>query len=341
MVRSITLASVLVILTAAVLPAGAVTGQRDLRYPRSLAAIGDSWTGPYVASDSWATGTNRTVDSQYLRILARNPSIRRHAYNLAEAHAATGPDMSDLAFQAAAAITRHVDYIEIALGENDACRGTPLSLFTREYKAGLTHLTRALPNAHVFVLSIENVANQWRAINADPAGHKTLAYGSTLDCSLDKSATPSQLTTVAKKIAAYNDILRRICVATRHCRYDNGAVYRMRFTASDFDPIQLQELSPTGQRALSAVAWRAGYHFTPPLAAAAGTQAPRVQRPFPNTRPDDHRRRPAALGCASVRQCHPSRSGFCKCRAFRGATNLNRVVGIGAWRVQCRRRCSV
>ena len=131
-----------------------------LPYPSSLAAIGDSWTGPFAAADSWATGTNKAIDSQYLRILAHNPAIRSHAYNFAEAHAVTGPEMSDLAFQARGAIAKHADYIEIALGENDACSGTPVALFTREFKTGLARLTRALPDAHVFVLSIEDVANQ-------------------------------------------------------------------------------------------------------------------------------------------------------------------------------------
>jgi hypothetical protein len=36
----------------------------------------------------------------------------------------------------------------------------------------------------------------------------------------------------------------------------------MRFAAADFDPYQLQELSPAGERALSATAWHAGYRFT-------------------------------------------------------------------------------
>src|SRR5215471_6884563 len=177
------LASALALLMAAAAPAAAVTERMGSRYPSSFAAIGDSWTAPNVTADSWATGTNRTVDSQYLRILAHNPAIRGHVYNLAEAHAETGPGMSDLAFQARGAIAQHVDYIEIALGENDVCGGTPRSVFSREFKAGLAHLTHALPKAHVFVLSIENVTNQWRAINADPAGHRALASGSTLDCS--------------------------------------------------------------------------------------------------------------------------------------------------------------
>src|SRR5262249_43350116 len=84
-VRALTLAIALALALAA--PS---EGRRapTLPYPGSLAAIGDSWTGPSVAADSWATGTNKAVESQYLRILAHNPAVRGHAYNLAEAHAA-------------------------------------------------------------------------------------------------------------------------------------------------------------------------------------------------------------------------------------------------------------
>jgi len=254
------LAATVVMVSAA--PAGAVNRGMSVRYPSSFAAIGDSWTAPSVTADSWATGTHSTIDSQYLRILAHNPAIHGHAYNLAEAHAQTGPGVSDFAFQAAGAIKRRVGYITIELGENDVCGVTPKSAFAREFKAGLSHLTHALPHAHVFVLSIENVANQWRAINASPAGHKALKSGSSLDCLLGGSATQHQLTRVAKKIAAYNDILSKVCRSAARCRYDNGAVYRMRFAAGDFDPYELQELSPAGERALSATAWHAGYRFT-------------------------------------------------------------------------------
>jgi len=236
-------------------------GAPTLPYPSSLAAIGDSWTGPFAAADSWATGTSKAIDSQYLRILAHNPAIRGHAYNLAEAHATSGPQMSDLAFQAGGAIAKHADYVEIALGENDACRGTPVALFTHEFETGLAHLTQALPEAHVFVLSIEDVAGQWRAINADPAGHRALKRGSTLDCSLGAGATKSQLAAVAASITVYNRALRQVCQATPRCKYDNNAVFKMQVTAADFDPSGLQDLSPTGQHALSAVAWHAGYRF--------------------------------------------------------------------------------
>lgn len=260
--RAIMLASALVLLTVAAIPAAAGTDRTGIHYPNSLAAIGDSWTAPSVIAASWATGSKKTVDSQYLRILAHNPAIRGHVYNLAEAHVASGNGMSDLAFEAAGAIAKRADYITIALGENDVCGVTSKSAFGREFKAGLSHLTHALPHAHIFVLSIENQANHWRAINASPAGRKALKSGQSLDCLLSAGATKRQLTRVAKKIAVYNGILSKICHSAARCRYDNGAVYRMRLAARDFDPYQLQELSPAGERALSAVAWHAGYHFT-------------------------------------------------------------------------------
>src|SRR5437879_1715037 len=66
-VKAVALAIALALVAALAVRATAATDRPDaLPYPSSLAAIGDSWTGPYVAADSWATGTNRTVKSQYL-----------------------------------------------------------------------------------------------------------------------------------------------------------------------------------------------------------------------------------------------------------------------------------
>jgi hypothetical protein len=151
----------------------------------------------------------------------------------------------------------------IALGENDACGGTPLSVFSREFADVLALLTRRLPQAHVIVLSIENVANQWRALEANREDRTALKDGYMLDCSLGGTPTPAKLSSVASDIAAYNDKLQAICRASVRRQYDGGAVYRMRFTARDFSTYDLQHLSIAGQHALSAVAWT-GYRFSAP-----------------------------------------------------------------------------
>ena len=63
-------------------------------YPRSMAVLGHSnATGedsdpaqPHavIRANSWATGTNPAVNSVYLRILANNPAIKSHDFNLAQ-----------------------------------------------------------------------------------------------------------------------------------------------------------------------------------------------------------------------------------------------------------------
>ena len=51
--------------------------------------------------NSWATGDNPAVNSVYRRILARNPGIEGHAFNVAR----SGSDVNDLMRQARIAVT--------------------------------------------------------------------------------------------------------------------------------------------------------------------------------------------------------------------------------------------
>ena len=72
--------------TAIVLAPVGSAAQRGVPYPASMAALGDSLTLAFDASAvaySWSTGTTRSVQSHYLRILAANPAIKGKAYNLA------------------------------------------------------------------------------------------------------------------------------------------------------------------------------------------------------------------------------------------------------------------
>ena len=71
-------------LVLALISAAVPTAQAAVVYPNSMASTGDSITRAYntggffvdAPQNSWSTGTSSTVNSMYLRILARNASIQ-------------------------------------------------------------------------------------------------------------------------------------------------------------------------------------------------------------------------------------------------------------------------
>jgi lysophospholipase L1-like esterase len=243
----------------------AAQDQSAVPYPDSMAAIGDSWTMPYCTDsdctvkprDSWSTGWNPAVDSQYLRILTANKAIQGRNYNIADQADTPGSGVADLSFQAGKAIAKKVDYVTIALGENDICAATPAS-FRANFKAGMDKLTKGLPRANIFVASIDDLTHQWQALHADPA-IRTTVY---LDCGLGPSTTPNQLHTLRNQIITLNKQLSTVCRHYPHCRYDNGAVFRIAWQEKDFSPLDYGHLSIAGQHLLAAATWKATFPFS-------------------------------------------------------------------------------
>jgi lysophospholipase L1-like esterase len=243
----------------------AARGQSAVPYPDSMAAIGDSWTTAYCTDsdctvkprDSWSTGWNPAVDSQYLRILTANKAIKGRNYNIADQADTPGPGIADLSYQAGKAIAKKVDYVTIALGENDICASTPAS-FRANFKAGMDKLTKGLPHAHIFVASIDDLTHQWQALQTDPAIRTTVS----LDCGLGPSTTPNQLHTLRHQIITLNTQLATVCHHYPHCHYDNGAVFRIPWQKKDFSPPDYQHLSITGQHLLAATTWKATFLFS-------------------------------------------------------------------------------
>src|SRR5436305_11933186 len=86
------------VIVAGLLPVSAAAAPP---YPNSMASTGDSITRAFDMSIfpwclltdcpaySWSTGTNTSVNSQYRRLLTRNPGISGHVYNDAK----TGANM--------------------------------------------------------------------------------------------------------------------------------------------------------------------------------------------------------------------------------------------------------
>src|SRR5581483_6453241 len=93
--------------------------------PNSMASTGDSITRGFNAcgwfsdctNESWSTGGDSAVNSQYLRILATNPNISGKNFN----NAKTGAKMIDLDGQITNVVPENPDYVTILMGANDVC----------------------------------------------------------------------------------------------------------------------------------------------------------------------------------------------------------------------------
>jgi lysophospholipase L1-like esterase len=232
--------------------------------PTSIAALGDSITTAACADgvscadvlpDSWATGTNPSVNSHLRRLEAiwKNHPVFR-AFNFASDSDVT---MADLAAQARQARNAHAAYVTIEIGENDLCGNTSLTAFRNELRRGLAVLTAgAPPTPKILLLSIENIVAQWRVLQANPAAHKAFATGYTLDCAFGAQVPPSWITQIQARTRALNAVEAEVCSTVPYCLYDAGTYYRLPLQARYFSPADYQHLTLAGQRALAAAEWK-------------------------------------------------------------------------------------
>jgi lysophospholipase L1-like esterase len=262
----------LVCVVAALAALGAVSSAspsvRNNGLPASIAALGDSITTAACADgascandtevDSWATGTDPAVDSHLHRLQAmwkNRGSVR--AVNLASNSFVT---MADLPTQALQARRAGAAYVTIEIGENDLCAGTPIATFQSELARGLAVLTggaraKTFP-PKILLLSIENLADHWRVLQADPAARKALDRGYGLDCGLGGRVTRLQLAQVEARARALNHVEAEVCSTVPYCLYDGGTYYDLRLRARYFSPADYQHLSRAGQHALAAAEWK-------------------------------------------------------------------------------------
>ena len=252
-------------------PAASVNATRAAHgtpgYPDSIAVLGHSGaTGedsdpaqPHVEirTNSWATGTNPRVDSVYERILAKNPAIRGHDFNLAHA----GATVDDLLGQAQQAVTLRPrpDLVLVQIMDNDmvcpAAASDYASFRTRLVKA-LRTLAGGLPSARLFLVSQFGMpSTEWRTYS--PAERR--AAGGTGPCDyLDTAGkvVPSRIRRLTAVIRGYEAQLKAGCARVQRCHYDDGAfarqVHRRAYVSED-----LNHFSVAGHARAAAVAWAA------------------------------------------------------------------------------------
>jgi hypothetical protein len=236
-------------------------------WPSAMAIIGHSGsTGedsdpaqPHVEirANSWATGTNPAVNSVYQRILAHNPAIRGHNFNLAQG----GANIRRIARQARRAVTLNPrpDLVLIQAIDSDiVCPATTsdFASFRRSMQSVIRGLSRGLPRAKVFVTSqFGSVPTYARALS--PAQRKQ--FGGTGPCAfLDPGGrlVPREVDRLERIIHGYEAAARSACRAVPRCFDDRGAFGRT-IDRPEYITEDLNHFSVKGHAKAAAVAFAA------------------------------------------------------------------------------------
>jgi PKD repeat protein len=241
--------------------------------PNSIAAVGDSITqaassggslGTDYPENSWSAGTNSTVNSHYLRLLAWNQAISGHNYN----RSVSGAKMIDLNAQMQQIVALKPEYATVLIGGNDLCTDTAsqmtsVSTFRSQFVTAMNTLSAGSPTTNVYVVSIPNVYHLWEIFKDNFWARFIWSIGNICQ-SLLANPTSTDAVDVARRASVaqrnvdFNTQLAEVCATYVACLFDNNAVYNTEFTTSDaagdyFHP------SISGQAKLALVSWNAGY----------------------------------------------------------------------------------
>lgn len=251
--------------------------------PSSIAALGDSFntgfnagpSGGDAPSLSWSTGTDRSVNSLYLRLLALNPAIRGHRYLVAK----DGTKVGDLARQIAVAADHRAQLITVQAGGNDICsasdpdHATAPATFRRQVALAMDVLRTRLPDARLLITSITDEA-RWNDGSVQiPGNGKKLSDGTVCDPELDGGGkqAPSRRATIQALERRDDAILQQACSTDPHCRWDGGAFYRLAYTPADISARDAFHPSVQGLSLFARTAWSVGPSYAdrvPPTASA-------------------------------------------------------------------------
>ena len=267
--RAKPLALILVLLLTALLPATAAAADPPL--PGSMAAVGDSITqaassGGSLGSDypanSWATGTNSTVNSHALRLQALGAQLTRHNLSV------SGAKMANLDGQMANVVAVQPDYVTVLIGGNDLCTDTVAQMtsvadFRTQFQTAMTRLMSGTTNTVVYVVSIPDVYQLWNLFKGNFWARFIWSTADICQSLLDnptstQSADVNRRETVRQRNIAYNAELATVCAGYARCRFDNNAVFNTTFTSSDVSGDYFHP-SIAGQAKLASVSWAAGY----------------------------------------------------------------------------------
>jgi lysophospholipase L1-like esterase len=252
----------------------AITG-----YPNSIAATGDSITQAVNSSavglnpeNSWATGTNGSVNSVYSRILAQNPGISGHRFN----DSVSGAKMVDLNGQASNAVSQGAGLVTILMGANDVCTSseatmTSVSTFRSQFAQAMATLSAGLPGARIAVGSIPDIYNLWSILKDDSSARLAWFAFGICQSMLGNPQSMAQAdvdrrNNVRQRNIDFNTQLAEVCAQYIHCHFDNNAAFNMAFTPAHVSTIDYFHPSVMGQTLAASVGWGGTFDFTDSVA---------------------------------------------------------------------------
>jgi len=266
-----------ILLAAVKLAAVVIGGPRDAAAftngtPDSIGALGDSITQAanvdffHILNNpqlSWSTGTDASIQSLYLRILAGNPNINTKNFN----YSVSGDKMTNLNTQAGNlnATPGGVEFVTIEMGGNDVCRlseaeMTPVLDYRTQFQTAMNTLTIGFPNRRIFTLSVPDVYHLWEILhtNAD-----ALTAWNNFSICQSLLAMPQSMAQadvdrrarVRQRNIDFNTQLAEVCALYPQCTFDDNAIFNGQFTAADVSDFDYFHPSIQGQINLAAGAW--------------------------------------------------------------------------------------
>jgi lysophospholipase L1-like esterase len=239
-------------------------------YPNSMAATGDSITRAFntcsfpftdCPANSWATGTEATVNSFYLRILAVNAGISGHLNN----DARSGAKMADLPGQVTNVVSQRAEYAVVEMGANDVCTSeegtmTTVASYRSNFESAMRTLTERLPSTRISVGSIPNVYQLWSLLRGNRSAVST--WSSLGICqSMLRNATSTtredeeRRLRVQRREVELNGVLAEVCARYANCQWDRNTGYEFRFEAAEVSTRDYFHPSVRGQTTIARIEW--------------------------------------------------------------------------------------
>ena len=225
-------------------------------YPTSMGALGDSITQAAMTcfsttscpQNSWATGTNSSVNSIALRLRGINSKATSANY------AVSGAKVAGLSSQADSVIKLNPRLTTIMVGTNDACQSTSTSAFEVSFQGLIDKLRNGTPNSKLVVVSIPNLYSLYTTFKNNSSAKSSWNF---LKLCAGMTSAPDEATrqaTLAREIAM-NQSMATICNAYANCIWDGNRVFNYTYKTTEIGTSDYFHPNVAGQAALAKLIW--------------------------------------------------------------------------------------